>query len=123
MDAGGRPGRPLAPRRGPRALDVIRGDDGRPVLVEAEPEERYRERRAAEGIHAFHSPRHRDRAFMQEELDTIGERWFRQEYLCEFVEAEDSAFNYDDIDAAFGAAVAPLGSALIGTASPLTGAA
>lgn len=99
--------------------DIVRGDEGTPVLVEAEPEESYRARRLAEGIHAFYSPRHRDREFMQEELGIIGERWFRQEYLCEFVEAEGSAFVYEDIAAAFDARIAPLGGSLVGTVGPL----
>jgi hypothetical protein len=68
-------------------------------VVSAEPEERFAKRMLAEGIHAFYSPRHTDRDFMQEELEEHGERWFRQEYLCEFVEAEDNVFSYDDIAA------------------------
>lgn len=99
--------------------DIVRGPDGTPTLVDAEPEETYRARKLREGIHAFYSPRHKDREFMQEELSVIGERWFRQEYLCEFVEAEDSAFTYEDIAAAFDAHVAPLGGSLVGTVGPL----
>jgi hypothetical protein len=31
--------------------------------------------------------------FLEEERATMGERWFRQEYLCEFVQAEDGVFD------------------------------
>lgn len=33
------------------------------------------------------------REFLEEERETMGERWFRQEYLCEFVETEDGVFD------------------------------
>jgi hypothetical protein len=39
--------------------------------------------------------------FLEEEQRTIGEWWFRQEYLCEFLDAESSAFRRVDIDNAF----------------------
>jgi hypothetical protein len=32
-------------------------------------------------------------AFLAEERETMGDRWFRQEYCCEFVEAEGSLFD------------------------------
>jgi len=69
-------------------------------LVEAEPEKKFRARMLEKGIYGFYSPRHTDYAFMQEELGEQGERWFRQEYLCEFVETEDSAFAVEYIEAA-----------------------
>jgi len=37
---------------------------------------------------------------LEEERATMNERWFRQEYLCEFVEAEESLFDYDMLDRA-----------------------
>jgi hypothetical protein len=37
------------------------------------------------------------RDFLEEERAAMGERWFRQEYLCEFVDAEDSIFRDDVI--------------------------
>ena len=52
------------------------------------------------GVKCFFSPRH-TKKFLEEELDSLGELWFRQEYLCEFVETEDTVFDYDLIDAAF----------------------
>jgi hypothetical protein len=35
--------------------------------------------------------------FLEEERRVQGDRWFRQEYMCEFVEAEDGVFGYEDI--------------------------
>jgi hypothetical protein len=34
--------------------------------------------------------------FLEEERRTLGERWFRQEYLCEFTESDDAVFRYED---------------------------
>jgi hypothetical protein len=42
--------------------------------------------------------------FLEEERATLGELAFRQEYLCEFVDAAGAAFSGDDISAIFGAA-------------------
>lgn len=33
--------------------------------------------------------------FLEEERATMGERWFRQEYLCEFTDVENSLFDRD----------------------------
>jgi phage terminase large subunit GpA-like protein len=70
-------------------------------LIPAEGEAQFRRRMAANGIHGFYSPRHRDKEFMLEELEEHGERWFRQEYLCEYVEPEDLVFDYDQVDRIF----------------------
>lgn len=40
-------------------------------------------------------------AFLAEERRNLGEWWFRQEYECEFLDAETQAFRAADIDAAF----------------------
>jgi hypothetical protein len=40
-------------------------------------------------------------AFLAEERRTLGEWWFTQEYLCQFMDAESQAFSRDDIEAAF----------------------
>lgn len=77
-------------------------------IAPAEPEAQYQARMMKEGIHAFYSPRHTDQAFMQQELERHGSLWIRQEYLCEFVEPDDQAFNYDDIDRAFDYDIKPL---------------
>lgn len=42
-----------------------------------------------------------DPAFLAEERRSMGEWWFRQEYECEFLEAEGQAFRRSDIEAAF----------------------
>ena len=39
-------------------------------------------------------------AFLAEERRVLGERWYRQEYLCSFEDSVDSVFAYDDIQAA-----------------------
>jgi hypothetical protein len=41
-----------------------------------------------------------ERKFLAEERDTMGERWFAQEYLCEFVETEDGMFERDVVERA-----------------------
>jgi len=40
-------------------------------------------------------------AFLDEERRTLGEWWFKQEYLGEFMDAETQAFRTDDIERAF----------------------
>lgn len=37
--------------------------------------------------------------FLDEERMAIGERWYRQEYLCEFVDTVDAVFSHADIHA------------------------
>jgi len=39
--------------------------------------------------------------FLAEEREHLGEWWYRQEYLCEFLDAETQAFRREDIDNAF----------------------
>ena len=36
------------------------------------------------------------------------DQWFRQEYLCEFVEASGAVFSHDDVRAALDSRVRPL---------------
>lgn len=38
--------------------------------------------------------------FLEEERQTLGDAWFRQEYLCEFVESKDQIFPDDLLDSA-----------------------
>lgn len=53
------------------------------------------------------------REFLEEERQALGEWWFRQEYLCEFVETEDQLFSYEQAMAALTDEVEPLfGSAV-----------
>jgi Terminase large subunit, T4likevirus-type, N-terminal len=46
--------------------------------------------------------------FLQEELIELGERWYAQEYLCQFLEAIGQVFSDEAIDAAFRDDIAPL---------------
>lgn len=46
--------------------------------------------------------------FLEEERRALGDWWFRQEYLCEFVEATDSVFSYEQVTAALSDDVEPL---------------
>ena len=39
--------------------------------------------------------------FLDEERRNLGDFWYRQEYLCEFADAESQAFRREDIDNAF----------------------
>ncbi len=36
--------------------------------------------------------------FLEEEQESMGEWWFKQEYLCQFLDAQTSAFRSEDID-------------------------
>jgi hypothetical protein len=72
------------------------------TLLDAMPEDEYRELRAKQGIKAFYSPRHRDRETQEFLLRTQGAIQYRQTQLAEFVEPEEQVFSYDDLDAAFG---------------------
>jgi hypothetical protein len=47
-------------------------------------------------------------AFLAEERRALGERWFRQEYLCSFEDTIDAVFAYADIQAALSDEIKPL---------------
>jgi hypothetical protein len=47
-------------------------------------------------------------AFLEEERSTMGERCFRQEYLCEFEDSVSGVFSRDLLDAAITPDVLPL---------------
>jgi hypothetical protein len=47
-------------------------------------------------------------AFLQQERRELGERWFNQEYMCQFVEAAGQLFSDEAIDAAFRDDIVPL---------------
>jgi hypothetical protein len=47
-------------------------------------------------------------AFLAEELRALGDRWYRQEYLCSFEDVIDAVFAYADIQAALSDDVKPL---------------
>ena len=46
--------------------------------------------------------------FLKDEQRALGERWFRQEYYCEFVETLDQVFRMEDIERSFTDDVKPL---------------
>ena len=48
------------------------------------------------------------REFLEQERRSLGERWFRQEYMCSFEDVVDAVFSYDDIQAALSDDVKPL---------------
>jgi hypothetical protein len=48
------------------------------------------------------------REWLEQERRAIGDWWFRQEYLCEFVETIDQVFSYEDIQRALDDSVTPL---------------
>ncbi len=49
-----------------------------------------------------------DPTWLESERQRIGDWWFQQEYLCEFVETDDQVFGYDLVMRAVKADVAPL---------------
>jgi hypothetical protein len=49
-----------------------------------------------------------DKDWLEQEKKMIGQWWFAQEYLCEFVETDDQVFSYDDIQAALDPNLKPL---------------
>ena len=46
--------------------------------------------------------------FLEEERQALGDWWFRQEYMCEFVETVDQVFSYDLVTAAIDEDIEPL---------------
>jgi hypothetical protein len=46
--------------------------------------------------------------FLEEERDVLGPLWFRQEYLCEFVDNGTGLFRRDAIEAALSETIVPL---------------
>ncbi len=48
------------------------------------------------------------REWLEQERKTIGDWWYRQEYMCEFVETTDQVFSYEDIQRALDDTVKPL---------------
>ena len=48
------------------------------------------------------------REFLEQEREAMGERWFRQEYLCEFVDSGNGVFGRDLVERAITREVRPL---------------
>jgi hypothetical protein len=57
-------------------------------------------------ITAYDCPRI-GRDFLEEERRSMGDLWFRSEYLCEFTETIESVFKYEDVMAMFNDEVQP----------------
>ncbi len=47
-------------------------------------------------------------AFLAEERATLGDLFYRSEYLCQFVETEDQVFSYDLVQSCIDPEVLPL---------------
>ncbi len=47
-------------------------------------------------------------SFLEEEQRSLGDRWFRQEYLCEFLESDDVLFRREMVERAFSEDIKPL---------------
>ena len=52
--------------------------------------------------------------FLAQEKRSLGERWFRQEYLCDFAETVDAVFAWEDIERACRDDIEPLFPAMSG---------
>ncbi len=80
-------------------------------LVPAKPEADFHAEMKKQGILAYYSPRHAGEeglAFLQEELENLDELWFRQEYLCEFIDELTGIFSAELIDRAIVSTIKPL---------------
>jgi hypothetical protein len=80
-------------------------------LVAAKPEKQFHAEMLKQGILAYYSPRHAGEeglAFLEEELANIDELWFRQEYLCEFIDELTGIFSSELVDSAIVSTVKPL---------------
>ena len=73
--------------------------EGASTLVAAEDEVLFSKRCKAKGIRGYYSPRHLDWTEQQENLDEMGELWYRQEMMVEFVSTNQQAFDTEDVDA------------------------
>jgi hypothetical protein len=49
-----------------------------------------------------------DKKWLENERRTMPDFWYRQEFLCEFVETSEQLFSYSDIEAIFSNDVKPL---------------
>jgi len=77
-------------------------------LVAAVDEAVYRATMASRGIKAYYSPQHTS---YEEQIFNLGEMcrdMYKQEYCCEFVEPNEQAFSYDEIERMFKHTIEPL---------------
>lgn len=66
-------------------------------LIPYMPEEEYKAKKAADGIRAFYSPRHRNIDTQLMLLSMQGSSKYKRNQLAEFVESADTVFSYEDI--------------------------
>ena len=66
-----------------------------------ETESEFQERMKIIGVKAWYSPNHADLEYQQSILDEVGEKQYRQEFCCEFVEQDGQIFRDADIDRLF----------------------
>jgi hypothetical protein len=76
-------------------------------------EKQYQAERAKKRIQAFYSPRHTDLKEQLDNLEEMGPRLYRQEYLVEFVEMEQQVFNYSHIERAMTEELKPMSFGLL----------
>lgn len=73
-----------------------------PQLVPCEEtEEEFKQRMLKLNVKAWYSPNHKDLEYQQSILEEVGERQYRQEFCCEFIEQDGQIFRDADIDRVF----------------------
>lgn len=81
-------------------------------LVDAEPEEDFREQCAEQGIIGLYSPNHANIDEQLAILEEVGETQYQQEFCCDFVEMEGQVFRDVDLARYFAEKANPFISAL-----------
>ena len=81
-------------------------------LIDAEPEEEFSRRCAAQGIIGLYSPNHANREEQLAILEEVGETQYQQEFCCDFVEMEGQVFRDADLARYFAAKGTPFESAM-----------
>lgn len=80
----------------------IPGDDGMSLIRDQRTDSDLMQEWQAKGwVGGWYSPTHENRALHTKILSQNGESWYRQEYRCEFVAADDDVFDPSDIDSMF----------------------
>jgi hypothetical protein len=86
---------------------AYRLSDDQKEIIPAVPEEEFQAYWQERGVSAYYSPRH-EKSWLEEELEEMGAWWFQQEYMCEFLEAEGSVFDFERILNSVSEDLAPL---------------
>ena len=77
-------------------------------LVEAIAEAEYVAKMKARNVKAYYSPQHFDLKEQMFNLGEMGRDMYKQEYCCEFVEPNEQAFSYSEIEHMFKNTIKPL---------------